>query len=169
MMIMTLWPPLLQESSQSCTRCSQGSRGRSQAPSTAAAGCTCHAAFELNPDKTHRLCRHQSALEEQRRLEQLALEKRNAEAQAEATAAAAAAQRAVAAAAAAERSAAKEAEKEIALSTEQTAVSKKGGFDQKQVEAFLMLVWLFLTLHQVYINWFLTLQQVKQGISAPPL
>jgi hypothetical protein len=73
-------------------------------------------------------------LEEQRRLEQLALEKRNAEAQAEAAAAAAAAQKAAAAAAAAERSAAKEAEKEIALSTEHTAVSKKGGFDQQQVE-----------------------------------
>ena len=97
------------------------------------------------------------------------MEKRNAAAQAEATAAAAAAQRAAAAAAAAERSAANEAEKEIALSTAQTTVSKKGGFDQKQVEAFLMLVWLFLTLHQVYINWFLTLQQVKQGIFAPSL
>ena len=75
----------------------------------------------------------QRALDEQRRLEQLAAEKRNAEAQAEAAAAAAAAQKAAAAAASAERCAAKEAEKELALSTQQTAVSKKGGFDQQQV------------------------------------
>jgi hypothetical protein len=71
-------------------------------------------------------------LEEQRRLEQLAAERRNAEAQAEAAAAATAAQKAAAAAASAERSAAKEAEKELALSTQQTAVSKKAGFDQQQ-------------------------------------
>ena len=78
----------------------------------------------------------QRALEEQRRLELLAAEKRDAAARAEAAAAAAAAEKAVAAAAEAERSSAKEAAKELALMTADTGVSKKGGkFDQQQVGA----------------------------------
>lgn len=76
----------------------------------------------------------QRALEEQRRLELLAAQNRDAAARAEAAAAAAAAEKAAAAAAAAERSAAKEAANELALTTAGTGISKKGGFDQQQVE-----------------------------------
>ena len=72
----------------------------------------------------------QRALEEQRRLELLAAQNRDAAARAEA---AAAAEKAAAAAAAAERSAAKEAANELALTTAGTGISKKGGFDQQQV------------------------------------
>ena len=75
----------------------------------------------------------QRALEEQRRLELLAAQNRDAAARAEAAAAAAAAEKAAAAAAAAERSAAKEAANELALTTAGTGISKKGGFDQQQV------------------------------------
>ncbi len=77
----------------------------------------------------------QRALEEQRRLEELAERNRDAAARTEALAAAAAAKKAASAAAAAERSAAKEAEKELALATQDATVSKKGGFDQRQARA----------------------------------
>ncbi len=79
-------------------------------------------------------------MEEQHRLEQLAAKNRDAAAQAEALAAAAAAKKASSAAAAAERSAAKEAEKELALKSQELSVSKKGGFDQQQVMAMCQLL-----------------------------
>jgi hypothetical protein len=49
---------------------------------------------------------------------------------------------------------------------EDAGVSKSGGFSQQQVWGGVAsaLGSAVVNLYQVYINWFLTLQQVKQGI-----
>ena len=108
----------------------------------------------------------QRAQQEQIELERAAAQHADAAAQERAAAAGRETVKLASAAAAAQRSAAKETDKENALAVEDAGVSKSGGFSQQQVWRGVVsaLGCAVVNLYQVYINWFLTLQQVKQGI-----